>query len=459
MSRRTACVRNAIVVVCLIALSSSQGWATTYFVSTYGSDTHDGAESRPWRTIQKAADALLPGDEVVVTAGTYDERVQIRTSGLPDLPIRYRAQGTVLMAGFTLVADYIHIHGFNIKNTHVRYPDGIGIYVIGRSNLLENNVLHHLLWEGIWLFAGATRDSEQTSGNIVRRNVIFHVRQAGIMLEGVNNIVEENSISHTIQHPPGAPSRSGADADGIRFFGSGHIIRKNFIHDILPTDAGNVDPHIDCFQTWGPAVNMIFEQNICYGDRQEFQVAMISNRDGAVGSLTFRNNIFDGASRGINLSAVPDSTLPNLVVVNNTFRNVAEAAILLSHAPAAKIQNNLFYDVNHPSDLYVEVKNGEAPDLQVGYNARYATTGAPGASPFANDLWLYDPQVVNASGRDFHLQPTSPLIDAGIALPEVTHDYDGVARPQGAAVDIGAFEFRVPASVVLNPPLEPMADE
>jgi hypothetical protein len=62
------------------------------------------------------------------------------------------------------------------------------------------------------------------------------------------------------------------------------------------------------------------------------------------------------------------------------------------------------------------------------------------ATSLSNNLTT-DPKFVNAAGADFHLQADSPAIDAGIAIAEVTTDFDGVARPQGAAYDIGAYEF------------------
>lgn len=49
------------------------------------------------------------------------------------------------------------------------------------------------------------------------------------------------------------------------------------------------------------------------------------------------------------------------------------------------------------------------------------------------------PQFVGPA--DAHLQPGSPAIGADAAQPEVTVDIEGVARPQGAACDIGAYEF------------------
>jgi parallel beta-helix repeat protein len=49
-----------------------------------------------------------------------------------------------------------------------------------------------------------------------------------------------------------------------------------------------------------------------------------------------------------------------------------------------------------------------------------------------------NPQFVSAT--DWHLQATSPAIDKGTTLGVAPYDMDLVARPQGAAVDIGAYE-------------------
>ena len=50
-----------------------------------------------------------------------------------------------------------------------------------------------------------------------------------------------------------------------------------------------------------------------------------------------------------------------------------------------------------------------------------------------------DPLFVNPVS-DFHLQAGSPCIDQGLSLPQVTHDYDGISRPQGKGYDMGAYE-------------------
>ena len=57
-----------------------------------------------------------------------------------------------------------------------------------------------------------------------------------------------------------------------------------------------------------------------------------------------------------------------------------------------------------------------------------------------------NPLLVDPANNDFHLQPTSPMIDAGTtAVPEPpglpTIDFEGDPRISGVAPDIGADEF------------------
>ena len=51
-----------------------------------------------------------------------------------------------------------------------------------------------------------------------------------------------------------------------------------------------------------------------------------------------------------------------------------------------------------------------------------------------------DPLLVDPALGDFRLQAGSPAIDAGSTNPDVTDDYVGTSRPQGAGYDLGAYE-------------------
>jgi hypothetical protein len=51
-----------------------------------------------------------------------------------------------------------------------------------------------------------------------------------------------------------------------------------------------------------------------------------------------------------------------------------------------------------------------------------------------------NPLFVSTVTPDFHLQSTSPAINAGVDVG-LTLDYDGIAVPKGSGFDIGAYEF------------------
>ncbi|HEU0031658.1 MAG TPA: choice-of-anchor Q domain-containing protein [Kofleriaceae bacterium] len=68
-------------------------------------------------------------------------------------------------------------------------------------------------------------------------------------------------------------------------------------------------------------------------------------------------------------------------------------------------------------------------------------------APFAGSLpgnIIANPRLVDAPGGDYHLQPSSPALDAAVPSQvslDVDHDFEGTIRPQGAKPDIGALEL------------------
>ena len=73
------------------ALCCAGANAAEYFVATDGCDAADGSAAKPWRTIQRAADAVQAGDTVTIRGGVYREWVKPANAGRKDAPITYQA--------------------------------------------------------------------------------------------------------------------------------------------------------------------------------------------------------------------------------------------------------------------------------------------------------------------------------------------------------------------------------
>jgi hypothetical protein len=63
-------------------------------------------------------------------------------------------------------------------------------------------------------------------------NTIAQAEMAGAEIDGQNSRIVGNDVNRSVQYPANCPARNGADADGFRFFGSGHDFQQNYIHDI-----------------------------------------------------------------------------------------------------------------------------------------------------------------------------------------------------------------------------------
>lgn len=143
------------------------------------------------------------------------------------------------------------------------------------------------------------------------------------------------------------------------------------------------------------------------------------------------NSVFDDASFGF----IPQDTTSRLRFAFNTHhvpRNIPSAAMFCSGNAQTLIQNNVFHSPGATNSL-------DAATCTATFNVI-----SPQMQAVAANNILQDPMLVNAANGNFHLLAGSPAIDAAMPSggPDPAADFDGVARPQGAAKDIGAFEFK-----------------
>jgi len=360
------------------ASATPQMAATTYYVSTTGNDANAGTSTAPYRTIQKCANVASSGSTCSVAAGTYNERVSVTSAGIT----------FTTSSGLPAV-----IKGFSISSN--------GDNTIVQNFVSENNDSNSGAFD---VFEGAT-------GVEIRDTVSKNSCMAGIILRGNSNLAEGNEIFKSRQC-----GGSGPDADGIRVFGDGNVIRGNYVHDI--SLAENPTAHIDCIQNWGTLLNTIIEGNTC-----NVVHAGIQTDVGNVHNIIIRNNVFV-ASRPLNMRG------EGLKITNNVFvGNAASAYVLLQSSSNVTFQNNIIYNT---SDGFLTSvgsviagghnifynSSGKAPRRDSGYN--YVN----GQLKWPTDKWQVNPIFVNPDAGDYHLKTGSPGIDTGVG-----------------GADIGAFAF------------------
>jgi len=426
---------------------------TTYYVSPNGSDSAAGNSSAPWRTIQKAANTLQPGQTAIAAAGNYGERVEVTSSGTQANPITLEvASGAdVQLLGFDLSGSNWELNGFDIS-TQTNGSEGWGIYVTGpaSNDTIENNYIHELCHEGIFMDPTVSYIS-------VLNNRVWRAEMAGVFVDGLSDLIQGNEVWGTQQEPvqaggiySGCVTPVGADADAFRFFGQHHIFRSNYAHDIYTQLPTNPNPHTDCFQTWGSTAmtvdDILIEGNFCHwpvaSETVDCDTAMVEGKDGPVGTVTFQNNEQSNMRQGIDVGL----NVGALKIYNNTWDHVTEQAIIFndSRSSADEIIDNIYYDVGYSGDSYAEVPSG-SPSPVFEDNDFYMPNGATvGTYPSPEPSLSIAPMFVNygdatGAGADFHLQPASGLKGAGVTLPTVTDDFYGTSRV-GSAYSVGAAQ-------------------
>jgi hypothetical protein len=406
--------------VFFFALSASAAQAATYYVATNGSDGNPGTQSQPWKTIQHAADRVAPGDTIRVRAGNY-AGANFETSGTASRPIvlqAYPGERPAITAdnpatpdGINLEgASYMTVKGFTVNG---RTRAGIRAVTCDHVTIRDNRLDQNGTWGILTGFCDdlliehnvASRSVQQhgiyvsNSGDrpVIRRNFVWGNRQAGIHMngdasEGGDGIISDAIVEMNTIHGNGAAGASGINMDGVQ----DSMIRNNLLYD-----------------------------------------------EHASGISVYR---IDGGGPSIG-----NRILNNTVIVASNGR---WALNLQDGARDTTIDNNILYNLGSYRGV-IDISPDSLPGLASDYNAvmnRFTTdggdtiltlakwrqqTGLDAHSFVATPAQLF----VDATHHDYRLSPSSPAIDRGTTLDDVTTDLAGVARPQGAYYDVGAYEF------------------
>jgi hypothetical protein len=323
---------------------------------------------------------------------------------------------------------------------------------------------------------------KNASNNLVQASV-FAINNGGIAIRDVShrNVVQDSEFYDTISGWPwdAVKAASYLERGGVYFggpaSGRGNVIRRNIFHgffdgfDVCPGEPTSQTNETDVYgnlvynagddgvQVDGWCSNVRLWNNTFHDVL--VGISFAPSVDGpvyAIRNLIYRfgvgNTIHTGDSFKFN-SASTDKSGP-IYLIHNTAVGLtpASSGIELSSGSSPGwaliyARNNIWSGVNHalrdkdigyPVDLdYDNLWTGNSNGLVLWDSAAYTTlaafSGATGQEPHGLNV---NPGFVGPQNAMYTLKSTSSLIDAGVIIPGINHNYAGLAP------DIGAFESR-----------------
>jgi Right handed beta helix region/Bacterial Ig domain len=404
-------------LVLLVLLFPAQAWAATRYVSPQGNDSNSCATSQApgasaKRTLNGAQGAMLcmqAGDTLVLQNGVWNEQLsdyddqehpgaKRPPNGLSwDKPTILKAEQP---RGATLnkpQPQHPYNHVVFLARPDTQYLSVEGLVLDGRGH-------------GACVWVGPASHIRFT-GNLIKdcgRNGIFgSVADDGSGLQDVHLL--DNEITNFSIEETGYPG-----AHGVYFTGSHSVARGNYIHAPCPFYG------LHYTSEHGGLYSNVIENNRVVGCHQSGIFSQ--GRDSII-----RNNLLENNCIGIYLSSAPTLVANNTVYGWHTAWNCSDSYGIFDKSGGSTLSNNVLlqqkiYLYAHATPPTLQTNLCDAPAVGCQLTAQ------PGSV------------VMDGPGGNLTLKPGGPAVNTGTTLAAVPTDRLGVSRPQGAGVDIGAYE-------------------
>ncbi|MEE9327248.1 MAG: right-handed parallel beta-helix repeat-containing protein [Cocleimonas sp.] len=415
--------------------------ATNYFVSKSGEDTNLGTENAPFLTITKATDRVIAGDTVFIKAGTYDERVVLKSSGTQGnrILIRNYAQDVVIIDGTGItwwnwnglfdISDnksFITISGLRVINSTFA-----GFFIDNSHDIsILNSSTYNTFSSGIGVWNSETV-------------VIDHNNVELACNDGGEESISIANSSHTIVknnevHNNGAGTVGG---EGIDVKDGSHDV------DVFNNHVHHMNNRIGIYvDAWNHSTANINIYNNRVHDCKDTGIAVATEMGGPLSNVSIYNNIvYNNKYGGIEVGdwvddpSVTVTPVEDIRIINNTLYNNGDG-IIVKNADAKQIvvRNNIL-SKNIGSQLMVEL----TPLAEVLIEKNIIDGCRNNVFELCGSVSMQlDPLFVDPANKNFKLSSNSPAIDAGVATQAPLFDFESALRPINSLWDIGAYEFR-----------------
>jgi len=414
------------LLICIALLISYTAYSSTYYVSTGGLNNNVGSILLPWKTLQYASDEVKAGDTVIVKPGNYAGFVlgwDDSKSGIAGDPIVFKAEpGATITSKNNTTADginlegssYIVIDGFTITNTGGSITRAGIRSVTNTDVVIRNNTISGM---GIWaIFTGFSN----------------------------NILIENNRCSNSIKE------------HGIYFSNSGDnpIIRNN-----ISFSNNGCGIHMNGDESQGEdgiISNALVEGNIIYNNGMAGGSGI--NCDGVQNSVIRNNLLYDNHASGISLYKI-DAAEPakDNLIISNTIYMASDGGWAINITDASinnKVLNNILF-TKHNYRGGLDCESNSLSGFQSDYNVVINKFTTDGGDNILNlEDWkkltkqdlnsiISSPDAIfqNPATNNYHLIKGCDAIDKGSLINAPLKDLDGVLRPFGNGIDIGAYEY------------------
>jgi hypothetical protein len=415
----------------MVALTCAVTEGAEYFLASSGDDANPGTREAPWRSLERANEALQPGDSAVFLPGEYSGSIAPARSGTADAPIVYRSEqplAATLTGGAGISAmqfsDRAHvlIEGFRIDpgraggwvnvgdSSHLTIGgcvmrDAAPTAVIARSEqvrLLDNVFSKDRVTGNMW---GIT----ECSHVLIEGNSFERVGHSPMQITVSNYVVVR---ANSFQNPWGR---------NYEFWSSARLlIERNVI--TRARDSG--------YSADSRAKNLyrdsIFRHNLTFGNLHTPLNSSSYLSAGAtpthlrhrpmtlINSRIYNNTIAGNLGYGWQFSGLAISS--NDVMNNIFYRNDwAGGDVQLRYADSCSGDNRVFRNViggTEPGENVVEYRGEFMPIEEAD---RRTTVRRDYWSEFHQNIDA-DPMLLDLDNGDLRIGPESPCIDAGAPL-------------------------------------------